>query len=78
MDGWIPFTKPREHGFPLARIGYTRFFETGNALNYGVAYAYPLDKSHSVQVEARDYWVFTSPQQHDVVLRMAWLVGIPD
>jgi hypothetical protein len=53
-------------------------FETGHALDYGVGYAYPIDGSHSIRLDARDYWTFTNPTQHNVLLRVVWLVGIPD
>lgn len=78
-DGWLPFRNPStKHGFPLVMAGYTRMFETGSAFNYGIAYAYPVDSSHSIQFEARDYWIVADPQQHNVMLRVAWLVGLPD
>jgi hypothetical protein len=79
---WIPLTHLQDLGnklgVPLAVGGYTRVFGTENALNYGVAYAHPVDISHSIQVELRDYWAFSSPHQHDVVFRIVWLIGIPD
>jgi hypothetical protein len=67
-----------EHGVPLVMGGYTRMFETGHAVDYGVAYAHPIDSSHSIQFEVRDYWAFSNPSQHNVVFRIAWLVGLPD
>jgi hypothetical protein len=66
------------HGVPLIVGGYTRMFETGHALDYGVAYAHTIDESHSIQFEVRDYWAFSNPSQHNVVFRVVWLVGIPD
>ena len=78
---WFPLV-PRlvgnKRGFPLAVGGYTRMFETGSAVDYGFAYAYPIDDSHSIQFEARDYWIVKDPQQHNVIFRVAWLVGLPD
>ncbi|MGB7546683.1 MAG: hypothetical protein WBM14_02960 [Terracidiphilus sp.] len=53
-------------------------FETGHALDYGVAFAKPIDSSHSIQFEVRDYWTFANPSQHNVVCRLVWLVGSPD
>jgi hypothetical protein len=79
---WIPLVPPRhldnEHGVPLLTGGYTRMFETGHALDYGLAFAHPIDSVHSVQFEVRDYWAFSNPSQHNVVFRVAWLVGLPD
>jgi hypothetical protein len=67
-----------KHGVPLIVGGYTRMFETGHALDYGVAFAKPLDGSHSIQFEVRDFWAFSNPNQHNVVYRVVWLVGVPD
>jgi hypothetical protein len=78
---WIPIPlqqRGNEHGVPLVVGGYTRMFETGHALDYGLAYAHPIDNSHSIQFELRDYWAFSNPSQHNVVFRMVWLLGLPD
>jgi hypothetical protein len=76
---WVPL-KPLgdKHGVPLLTGGYTRMFETGHAVDYGIAYAHPIDSAHSVQFEVRDYWAFSNPSQHNVVFRVVWLVGLPD
>jgi len=75
----IPFKRlGSKHGVPLVVGGYTRMFETGHALDYGLAFARPIDRSHSVQFEVRDYWIFANPSQHNVVFRVVWLVGVPD
>jgi hypothetical protein len=75
----IPFRYlNNKHGVPLVVGGYTRMFETGHALDYGVAFARPIDGSHSIQFEVRDYWAFANPTQHNIVFRMVWLVGLPD
>jgi hypothetical protein len=79
---WIPLVAPSKvgnaNGVPLFVGGYTRMFETGHALDYGVAFAKPIDVAHSVQFEVRDYWEFSNAQQHNVVFRVVWLVGLPD
>lgn len=81
-NAWAPLIRARElgnkFGVPLLVGGYTRMFETGNALDYGVAFAHPIDKAHSLQFEVRDYRVFGSPDQHNVMFRMVWLLGLPD
>jgi hypothetical protein len=75
----IPLKKlGNKYGVPLVVGGYTRMFETGHALDYGVAFAKPIDASHSIQFEVRDYWAFANPNQHNVVFRVVWLVGLPD
>jgi hypothetical protein len=66
------------HGVPLFVGGYTNMFETGNALDYGLAFAHPIDRSHSIQFEVRDYCAFSNPTQHNVVFRIAWLTGLAD
>jgi hypothetical protein len=68
----------KARGLPLVVGGYTRMFETGHAVDYGVAYAHPIDDTHSVQFEVRDYLAFSNPSQHNLVFRVVWLVGIPD
>jgi hypothetical protein len=79
---WLPLMPLQDLGnkreVPLLVGGYTRMFETGNALDYGLAFAHPSDKSHSLQFEARDYWAFSDPHQHNVVFRLVWLVGLSD
>lgn len=79
---WIPLRQlqdsPKARGLPFAVGGYTRLFETGHALDYGVGYAHPVDESHSIRFEARDYWTFSNPRQHNVVFRVVWLIGLPD
>jgi hypothetical protein len=51
---------------------YSRLFETGHALDYGLALALP-PFSKSLRVELRDYWTFANPTQHNVVLRVGWM-----
>lgn len=76
----IPLMPPEKakQVLPLVVGGYTRMFETGNALDYGLAFAHPLDSSHSLQFEVRDYWANANPAQHNIVFRVVWLVGLPD
>jgi len=79
---WFPVIpikdRGNKHGVPLVTGGYTRMFETGHAVDYGLAFAHPLDGSHSIQFEVRDYWAFANPDQHNIVFRVVWLVGLPD
>ncbi len=71
-------TAQAEARVPLIVGGYTRMFETGHAVNYGIAFAHALDHSDYVQFEVRDYWAFSNPDQHNVVFRVVWLFGIVD
>ena len=81
-NAWAPLGSIRlshnRAGVPLATGGYTRMFETGHALDYGLGYAYPIDEAHSICFETRDYWAFSNPRQHNIVFRVAWLIGLSD
>jgi len=77
-DVVLPLGPPIKHGLPLVVGGYTRMFETGNALDYGLAFARPVDSSHSIQFAVRDYWANANPNQHNIVFRVVWLIGVPD
>ena len=77
-DLLLPLGFKTKQGLPLVVGGYARMFETGNALDYGLAFAHPIDSSHSIQFEVRDYWANANPNQHNIVFRVVWLIGIPD
>jgi hypothetical protein len=75
---WIPLRPRSTHGSVVALGGYTRMFETGHAVDYGLAYVKPIGRvgdMRYVQLEARDYWAFANPSQHNVVFRVVWLFG---
>jgi len=74
----LPLSHKTKHGLPLIVGGYTRMFETGNALNYGIAFMRPVDSLHSIQFEVRDYWANANPSQQNIVFRVVWLVALPD
>lgn len=66
------------HGSPVVLGGYTRMFETGHALDYGLGYLHrigPTGDLRYIEIEARDYWAFANPSQHNVVLRVEWIFG---
>jgi len=74
FDGSIPLAPPSTLYRPFAIVGYSRLFETGHALDYGMALAIPRagKKKHygdSIRIELRDYWTFANPSQHNVFLR---------
>lgn len=79
---WAPLMPWRDlgnkHGLPIALGGYTQMFGASNAVDYGVAYAYPVSESHLVQFEARDYWTYASLSQHNLLFRVTWLMCMPD
>ena len=74
----LPHSKKLPRYFPFFVGGYTRMFETGNALDYGIAIMRPIDSTHSIQFELRDYWANADPNQHNIVFRVVWLLGVPD
>jgi hypothetical protein len=78
IDGSIPLACPTNIYLPLAIVGYTRLFETGHALDYGVALALPRfykqrDDSKSLRVELKDYCTFANPTQRNIMLRVGWM-----
>jgi putative flippase GtrA len=78
LDGSIPFALLSSKYLPMAIVGYSRLFETGHALDYGLALALPRfskhrDDSKSLRIELRDYWTFANPSQHNVMLRVGWM-----
>jgi hypothetical protein len=83
VDQSIPFARPTTKYLPMAIVGYSRLFETGHAFDYGIALALPRfgkqkDNSKSLRIELRDYWTFANPQQHNVMLRIGWMVEVHD
>ena len=78
IDGNFPLTRTDAKYLPSAILGYTRMFETGHALDYGLALALPRpgkpkDPSSSLRIELRDYWTFANPTQHNIQMRIGWM-----
>ncbi len=78
LDGSIPLTHRSTNYLPLAIVGYSRLFETGHAIDYGLALALPRfgkqkDSHKSLRIELRDYWTFANPAQHNIMLRIGWM-----
>ncbi len=84
LDGHIPLARTTTTYLPIAIVGYSRLFETGHALDYGISLATPRwgpgrkDASKSMRIELRDYWTFANPTQHNVMLRVGWTTVLPD
>jgi len=79
VDGKIPLASTSLKYQPQAIFGYSRLFETGHALDYGLALALPRfhskpDDARSLRIELRDYWTFANPAQHNVMLRVGWML----
>lgn len=60
---------PHHDVYPSLTAGYTRFFITGNAVNFGVGA--DLGTPSPVRIEIRDYWLLSQPEQHLLDLRIA-------
>lgn len=82
-DVIVPLTTSRRlvgllKGTPLAFGGYTRMFETGHSVDFGIGFARHVKSDRSLQFELRDYMTFANPTQHNVMLRVGWVVSVPD
>jgi len=78
LDSSIPLARPTSTYLPMAIIGYSRLFETGHALDYGLALALPRpgkqsDTGKSLRLELRDYYTFANPTQHNIMFRIGWM-----
>ena len=78
LDSSIPLARTTNRCLPLAIVGYSRLFETGHAMDYGLALALPRfskkrDDSKSLRIELRDYYTFANPTQHNIMLRVGWM-----
>jgi len=78
LDGSVPLAPPGTKYRPMAIAGYSRLYETGHALDYGLARALPRlgkprDDSRSLRMELRDYCTFANPTQHNAMQRIGWM-----
>lgn len=65
-------------GHPIVLGGYTRMFETGHAIDFGVGYEFHRDDMTSLSFELRDYYTFANPTQHNVFLRVGYVTQARD
>jgi hypothetical protein len=63
------------HETPFVSAGYTRLWDTGNAVNFGGGFVRSLPGRRAWQLEARDYLAFTAPQQQNIKLRVGYVFG---
>ena len=78
VDGTVPLIRTKKNTEVQGLLGYTRFFETGHALDYGLSYSFPMpgsnkDSTGSMRIELRDYYTFANPDQHNIMLRLGWM-----
>lgn len=65
---------PRREMYPSLALGYTRFFVTGNAVNFGAAFDFARRANSDAlwRIEVKDYYLFTGPQQHVLSVRLGF------
>jgi hypothetical protein len=83
VDGTIPLYRGKSFYVPAAIVGYSRLFETGHALDYGLALYTPRlskhkDSTEHLRIELRDYYTFANPNQHNIMLRVGWMSELSD
>lgn len=84
VDGTIPLYHHASAQYvPAALIGYSRLFETGHAIDYGLALYTPRigkqkDSTKHLRLEIRDYCTFANPTQHNIMLRIGWMSEVFD
>jgi len=66
LDSSIPIAHPKVRYLPLVIVGYSRLFETGHALDYGLGLSLPRSNKSSnggksLRNELRDYRTFATP-----------------
>jgi hypothetical protein len=59
---------------PFVTGGYTRLFGTGNAVNYGGGVDLVVKPNRAVRFEVKDYLRLSGPKEHDVALRIGWVI----
>lgn len=63
---------PHREIYPSLTAGYTRFFVTGNAINFGIGVDLGNRNDALVRLEVRDYFLISQPDQHIVALRVGF------
>jgi hypothetical protein len=69
---------PNEKFIPFATTGYSRLFDTGNAINFGGGVEYKLGVTDAIRVEVRDYYAFSVPRKQNVALCVGWVIYLTD
>jgi hypothetical protein len=63
---------------PFASAGYTRLFGTANAVNFGGGIDYRLSQTYAIRAEVRDYYLLSTPTEHNAGLRIGFVIYMPD
>jgi hypothetical protein len=67
-----------EKFLPFVTTGYSRLFDTGNAINYGGGVDYRLGPTDALRIEIRDYYAFAEPRRQNLAVRIGWVIYLPD
>jgi hypothetical protein len=69
---------PSKKFLPFVTTGYSKLFDTGNAINFGGGVEYKLGITNALCIEIRDYYAFSEPRRQNVALRIGWVIYLPD
>jgi len=69
---------PDEKLHSFVTTGYSRLFDTGNAINFGGGVEYTLGVTDALRIEIRDCYAFTEPRKQNLALRIGWVMYLPD
>jgi hypothetical protein len=69
---------PNKKFIPFVTTGYSRLSHAGNAINFGGGVEYRLGDTDALRIELRDYYSSTEPRQHNLALRIGWVMYLPD
>jgi len=67
-----------EKFLPFVSTGYSRLFDTANAINFGGGVDYQLGPTDALRIEIRDYYAFSEPRKQNLALRIGWVIYLPD
>jgi hypothetical protein len=67
-----------EKFLPFVTTGYSKLFDTGNAINFGGGVDYKLGPTYAIRIEVRDYYAFSETRKQNVALRIGWVIYLPD
>jgi putative flippase GtrA len=85
LDTNIGLAPAKTAYFPMAMVGYSLLFQSGSALDYGLAIGLPgavkprkRQRHDNIRIELRDYWIVGNQDQHNIMLRIGWIEEIWD
>jgi hypothetical protein len=65
---------------PFVTTGYSKLFDTANAINFGGGVDYQVNRTNAFRIEVRDYYAFAESRRQNVALRIGWVtyLDLPD